>query len=78
MLEGVKGRHSGNSAGRVRDGWEGRKEGMVACRKCKKGIRIELRKWKKRRGGGEGYMELKRKYNKLMLCEKKKKEESDK
>jgi len=45
------------------------------CREGKRGVRKELRKWRREGGEGDGYRESKREYNKL--CERKKKEESE-
>jgi len=45
------------------------------CREEKRRVRRELRRWRRRRGGGERYRELRGVYNKL--CERKKREESE-
>jgi len=39
------------------------------CRKGKKGVRRELRRWRKRGGEGESYRKVKKEYK---MCEKKK------
>lgn len=44
----------------------------MECREGKKGVKKELRKWKRRGGGGDRYREMKREYNKLY--ERKKRE----
>jgi len=69
-IQGVLREGQGKEGGKKGRGWRDEE-----CREGKKGVRRELRRWRKNGGEGKSYRKIKRKYNKM--CEKKKKDENE-